>query len=269
MYTQFLLSFDVCDEKKFENFISNFSSNKMTRIRKSITLFDDQYKFFKTFNSTNLLIAFVEFMFEDKIPEQLDEQEKVIFDSLVVRMESSKKKSEAWSKSHWWWRPRKTAENEEFENKKTTKKHQKNSKKTTEKQEEQEQVKDKEEENNNIILSNNTETKVSEYWNPEINLCLWIIKSFNWWLIDWTVKNNRRYAKMLIDKLNKLESIQNWKFTWNETLELILNVISKNKYHASKITSAESIYRNLAVLMQACKNDVWKAQSSQIILPTI
>ena len=82
-------------------------------------------------------------------------------------------------------------------------------------------------------------------------------------------KNNRRYAKMLIDKLNKLESIKEWRYSRNETLELILNVISKNKYHVSKITSPESIYRNLAVLMQACKNDVWKAQTNQIVLPTI
>lgn len=123
--------------------------------------------------------------------------------------------------------------------------------------------------NTNIILKNDTETKVSEYWNHDINECLNLIKSFNWWLLDWTVKNNRRYAKLLIDKLKNLESIKSWKYTRNGTLELILNVISQNKYHASKITSAESIYRNLAVLIQTCKNDIWKAQSNQIILPTI
>ena len=124
--------------------------------------------------------------------------------------------------------------------------------------------------NNQIILSNDTESKDSvQYWNEEVNRCLTRIKSYNWWLLDWTVKNNRRYAKLLIDKLNKLESIQAWKYTRDETLDIILQVISKNKFYASKITSAESIYRNLAVLMQACKNDIWKAQSNSIVLETI
>lgn len=124
-------------------------------------------------------------------------------------------------------------------------------------------------EDNNIILSDDTEAKASEYWNSEINQCLNLIKQYNWWLLDWTVKNNRRYSKLLIDKLNKLESIQEWKFTRIETLEIILKVISQNKYHASKITSAEWIYRNLAVLMQQCKSDISKAQTNQIVLPTI
>lgn len=269
LYMWFLLSFDVCDERKFENFISIFCSSKMTEIKKSITLFDDQYKLFKAFNSSNLLIAFVEYMFEDKQPEWLNDQEQVIFESLIVRMNNLKNKSKAWSKSRWWWRPPKTTEEQEKSKTKTTEKQQKNNTKTTEKQEEQEQVKVKEEENTNIILSNDTETKVSEYWNHDINECLDLIKSFNWWLIDWTIKNNRKYAKLLIDKLNKLDSIKEWRYTRQSTLSIILDVISKNKYHASKITSSESIYRNLAVLMQACKNDIWKAQTSSIILPTI
>ena len=125
-------------------------------------------------------------------------------------------------------------------------------------------------EDNNIILTNDTETEVSvEYGNSDINQCLNLIKTYNWWLLDWTVKNSRRYAKLLIDKLNKLESIQSWKYTRIETLEIILKVISQNKYHSAKITSAESIYRNLAVLMQQCKSDISKAQTNQIVLPTI
>lgn len=231
----------------------------MTECRKSITLYDDQYKFFKAFNSQSLLIAFVEFMFEDVEPQWLNEQEKILFDSLRVRMENQKKKSEAWSKSHWWWRP-----------KGTTEKQQKNNKKTTEKQQVKVEVEDKDkEETNNIILKNDTEAEASEYWNEEINKCLNLIKTYNWWLVDWTVKNNRRFAKLLIDKLNKLESIQSWKYTWNATLEIILKVISQNKYHAPKITSPELIYRNLAILMQACKNDIWKQQTQSIILPTV
>lgn len=38
-------------------------------MRKSITLFDDQYAFYKELKSEKLLVAFVEYMFEDKKPE--------------------------------------------------------------------------------------------------------------------------------------------------------------------------------------------------------
>ena len=71
-----------------------------------------------------------------------------------------------------------------------------------------------------------------------------------------------------IDKLNKLESVQEWKFTRVQTLEIILKVISQNKFYNTKITSSESIYRNLSALMQVCKKDIQK-QGSTIILETI
>lgn len=223
-------------------------------IRSSVTLYEDQYKFFKAFNSEKLLVAFVEYMFEDIEPEWLTDQEQVIFDSLRIRMNNQKKKSYAGQLSHWWWRP-----------KWETKKQHKNNTKTTEKQE----VKDKDKDNicNNIILSDNTETK--SFWNEEINRCLDLIMKYNWGLIDWTKQNGRRYSKLLIDKLNKLEKIKSWEFTWYDTLEIILKVIAKNKYYASKITSPESIYRNLSVLMQQCKADMWKATTSSIVLPVI
>lgn len=136
-----------------------------------------------------------------------------------------------------------------------------------------EEKEDKEEDNTitqtNIILSDDTDAKASEYWNEDINKCLNLVKQYNWWLIDWTIKESRRYAKLLIDKLKKLESIQSWKYTREQTLDIILKVISQNKYYSSKITSTESIYRNLAVLMQACKKDISKQQGSTIILQTI
>ena len=125
MSSRFRFLSDVCDERKFENFISNFS---LVMSRKSITLYDDQYKFFKAFNSPKLLIAFVEYMFDDIDPEWLNEQEQVLFDSLRIRMDSQKKKSVAWSQSHWWWRPKKTTDDE---TEKTTKKQQKNNTETT------------------------------------------------------------------------------------------------------------------------------------------
>ena len=267
MYIRFRLSSDVCDERKFERFIS-ISSLEMSR--KSITLYDDQYKFFKAFNSPKLLIAFVEYMFDDKDPEWLNEQEQILFDSLRIRMDNQKKKSVAWSLSHWWWRPRKTTDDE---TKQQTKKQHKNNRKTTQKQEVEDISISRSisNTNNNISISNDIETdaKASEYWNSEINKCVNLIKQYNWWLLDWTQANSRKYSKLLIDKLNKLDSIKEWRYTRDETLEIILKVISQNKYHAPKITSPELIYRNLAILMQACKNDVWKYQSQNTILPTV
>lgn len=232
--------------------------------RNSVTIYEDQYSFYKVFNSQKLLVAFVEYMFEDIEPEWLTEQEEVIFNSLRIRMDNQKKKSNAgkvwWIKSHWWWRPSKQTENK-----------QKTNKKQAEKQAKNKEVKDISISNNNILISKdiNTEAKASEYWNPEINKCLELIASYNWWLIDGTKQNQRRYSKLLIDKLNKLESIKEWKYTWYDTLEIILKVISQNKYYSSKITSPENIYRNLSVLMQQCRNDVVKKASSQTILPVL
>ena len=141
--------------------------------------------------------------------------------------------------------------------------------KTSKIENKKEKKENKKDSTTNIILTNDTEAKASEYWNADINECLELIKSYNWWILDWTIKNSRRYAKMLIDKLNKLESVQEWKFTRQQTLEIILKVISQNKYYTSKITSSESIFRNLAVLMQVCKKDIQKQQGSTIILETI
>jgi hypothetical protein len=59
-------------------------------MRKSITLFDDQYAFYKELKSEKLLVAFVEYMFEDKEPSGLNNMEKVIRNSLLPRMDKWK-----------------------------------------------------------------------------------------------------------------------------------------------------------------------------------
>lgn len=109
-------------------------------VRKSITLYDDQYNLAKVFNSPTLFFAFGQYMFEDIEPEWLTEQEQALFDSLRVRMDNLKKRADAWSKwwsnSHWWWRPRKQQQN----NKKTTKKQEENKQKTNKKQAKNNQV---------------------------------------------------------------------------------------------------------------------------------
>lgn len=100
-------------------------------MRKSITLFDDQYAFYKELKSERLLVAFVEYMFEDIEPHDLNSMEQIIRNSLLERMDNWKWKSDAWAKSHWWWRPKKDQWELQTNNGKTTKKQQKNNKQTT------------------------------------------------------------------------------------------------------------------------------------------
>ena len=154
-------------------------------------MFEDQYKFFKSFNSPNLFIAFAEFMFEDVEPANLSEQEQVIFDSLRIRMENLKKKSLAWSKSHWWWRPqKKTVENNNINEEVKTKKQQKNNKKTTQKQEEQD--KEQEDITSSFIkedMCNKLHVDVSfdKFWNLYPN------------------KKDKKKAKQKFDRLSLLK----------------------------------------------------------------
>ena len=107
-------------------------------MRKSIALFDDQYAFYKELKSEKLLVAFVEYMFEDIEPEWLNNMEQVIWNSLLERMDNWKWRSDAWSKwwanSHWWWRPKKQAEELQNNNEKTTKQQAKNKQKTNKEQ---------------------------------------------------------------------------------------------------------------------------------------
>ena len=114
----------------------------------------------------------------------------------------------------------------------------------------------KENKNNNLnTLSSNEDNGAStEYGNSEINECIEIIKSFNWWMIDWTQRRNRIYWKNLIGKLKHSPPVQKW-FTWQQTLQAILQIVSNNKFHRSKITNPKSIYDNLTLLLQLCEQE--------------
>ena len=101
------------------------------KMRKQITLFDDQRKICKEMKSNRLLLAFLWFMFDDEEPVWLNGIEFAIFNSFKLRMINQKKKSLAGSNSHWWWRPRKTSselssKNNTQNNTKTTQKQQDN-----------------------------------------------------------------------------------------------------------------------------------------------
>lgn len=142
----------------------------------------------------------------------------------------------------------------------------KNPKKANEskwKQKEKQKEKKEKEKINTLSSYEDNGASTVEYGNSEINECLEIIKSFNDWVIDGTQKGNRIYSKNLIWKLKKYPSIASWEFTRQATLKAILEIISQNKFYASKITSPESIYRNLSVLFQVCKQQ-WMNQTPTI-----
>ena len=127
---------------------------------------------------------------------------------------------------------------------------------------EKEIEKDKEKEIENKNINNLTvinEAKAS-YGDKNINECMELIKRFNGGIVNGSDANQRRYAKNLIAKLEKLESVQKWDFTRQKVLETILQIVSQNRFYSTKIGSPELIYYNLASLMQACKEAAVKTQ---------
>lgn len=211
-------------------------------IRNSVTFFDDQYKFWKSFNSPNLFLACAEYMFEDIEPTWLTEQEKVLFDSLRVRMDNQKKKANAGAKSHWWWRPRKTTQTE---TKEQTEKQQKNNKKTTEQTTKKQEDKDivskdtilsrsisrSKSISNNISISKDIETeiKISDdskkdgYWNELINQLIILIKDkCNELWIAYDKQKERQYWKLILTWKDFWEFCEK---IWQTREEFAINIL--------------------------------------------
>lgn len=124
----------------------------------------------------------------------------------------------------------------------------------------------KENKNNNLnTLSSNEDNGAStEYWNWEINECLNIIKSFNGWMIDWTQRRNRIYWKNLVWKLKESPPVKEKWFTWQETLKAMLQIVSQNKFHRTKITNPKTIYDNLTLLLSICNE-----QAESVKIPKV
>lgn len=156
-------------------------------MRSSITLFDDQYSLYKAFKSKKLLIAFVEFMFEDIEPQNLNEKEQSVFNSLRERMTNSKQKhdgnSKGWATSHWWWRKGKA----------NTKAQTINKSKTSQKQ-----LKNNEEEEEDNILSNDNILKEEDIKKKKL-----IKKKF----LDFVMLSDEEHQK-LIEKLGTTHTEQ-------------------------------------------------------------
>lgn len=107
---------------------------------------------------------------------------------------------------------------------------------------------DSKKENQLSTLSKDKEAKA--YWNPDVNECLEIIKGLNGWIVDWTIKDQRRYAKHLVDKIKKLDKISSGERSWQDYLKWLLNLVSKSKYDVRKIVWPKQIFKNLAGLQQ-------------------
>lgn len=131
----------------------------------------------------------------------------------------------------------------------------------------------------NIVLTKKTtepkttteikEKKEKKQPDPEVTECMEMVKNYNGGIIEWAEGQQRKYAKLLIDKIKKIESIQTGKTTWQEVLNLILSIISNNKYHSSKIASPEKIYYNITTLMQVCKQEGKTQQQNNQVLTEV
>lgn len=272
MYIQFLSWLVAYDERKFGSFISSISSKMES---------SERFQFLRTYLDSLDKLAEADEVLAKELAWKIiqywikweDENSwnpiiEAMFVQIKLMIDNGKEITER-NKENWkkWWRPKNQNKTEIKPN------DNQNETELKPKKTKIENRKDKIE-NNLLSLSKDkgwTEVQLEEekYWKEEVNECLELIKSYNWWIIDWTIKNQRRYANMLVNKLEKLESVKEWKFTRYDTLEIILKVISQNKYYAPKITSPENIFRNLSILMQQCKVDISKASSSSIVLQSI
>ena len=208
-----------------------------------------------------VLLAYVNYQLYGIEPSQDNVLVYSIFKAKKFDLDGCRKDVEA-SVNNWkkGGRPKKSYEN--------LKKPKRNLNETQEKpngnlrETEKEIEKDKEKEIENKNINNLTvinEAKAS-YGDKNINECMELIKRFNGGIVNGSDANQRRYAKNLIAKLEKLESVQKWDFTRQKVLETILQIVSQNRFYSTKIGSPELIYYNLASLMQACKEAAVKTQ---------
>lgn len=113
------------------------------------------------------------------------------------------------------------------------------------------------------------EKKEKKQPDPEVTECMEMVKNYNGWMIEGAEGQQRKYAKLLIDKMKKIESIQTWKTTRQDVLNIIMSIVSNNKYYATKIASPEKIYYNLTTLMQVCKQEGKAQQQNNQVLTEV
>lgn len=121
----------------------------------------------------------------------------------------------------------------------------------------------KENKKKEILLSKDNNT-IAEYWNTNINQIISLVKKYNNNIIDWTQKEQRQYSKLLLNKLEGIDSVKNKTHKSLDILEVILKIISVDEYYSPKISSIKKIYYNLWELMSVCKNRSIKINKNKI-----
>lgn len=177
----------------------------------------------------------------------------VYYNMMSVDLNNLEKKATNWLKG---WRPKKPKDTK-TKKPKVIKKQKPlvNEKNNLNIDKEKEETKNKSKSN---TLSKDKESKT--FWDPDINECLKIIAWINWWIVDWKKWENRQYSGHLIKKIKKLEAVASWKYSREEYLSSLLQLVVQSKYDIRKITSPKKIYYELAALQQVA-NSIYKEWS--------
>ena len=131
-------------------------------------------------------------------------------------------------------------------------------------------VKKEKNEKKEILPTEGEKSPDKEYGSPEVNEILEIIKWFNNWICDWTIKKQRQFWKSLISKLKKINKVKNKEYTRSQYISWLLEVVSKNQYHRHKISWPEKIYYALAELIQVANETTKQEEKNSIpVLPWV
>jgi len=117
------------------------------------------------------------------------------------------------------------------------------------------------------IISKDIRDYVPTKATSDINELLEIIKSFNNWICDWTIKEQRQYWKNLLSKLKKIDKVQSKQYTRSQYLSWLLEVVAQNDFHRHKISWPKKIYYALAELALVANQTVKQKQKN--IIPFI
>lgn len=105
----------------------------------------------------------------------------------------------------------------------------------------------------NKVNNINNITKViepKEFGNPEINLAMDFFKKELGGSLDGSVAENRKFAKMLINKLNK--DYPN--FNSQEQIEFLITSGLQDKFHSKNITSFKYLFYNAQKIIQSVRS---------------
>lgn len=116
------------------------------------------------------------------------------------------------------------------------------------------------------IEKDTTPLPPSKWPDPEIDNIIDIIKSHNEWICDGTYNDQRRYWKLLIDKIKSMPKVADWSFTWEQFIDQLLSIISHNEFHSSKIWWPKKIYYELWTLIQVAKTKISNKKSKVAVL---